>query len=92
MTVLSLLEHPRHTDHLRLRDGSTLTVRLVAPDDGEVPPGRGDLGDDRAPRAAGDARAHSGRRTVDWPVDRASWSGMFRHGSAGGRADSRALR
>ena len=36
MTVLSLLEHPRHTDHLRLRDGSTLTVRLVAPDDGEV--------------------------------------------------------
>jgi RimJ/RimL family protein N-acetyltransferase len=36
MTVLSLLEHPRHTDHLRLRDGSTLTVRLVAPGDGEV--------------------------------------------------------
>jgi RimJ/RimL family protein N-acetyltransferase len=36
MTVLSLLEHPRHTDHLRLRDGSTLTVRLVGPDDGEA--------------------------------------------------------
>ena len=36
MTTLSLLEHPRHTDHLRLRDGSTLTVRLVAPDDGET--------------------------------------------------------
>jgi len=36
MTVLSLLEHPRHTDHLRLRDGTTLTVRLVTPDDGEV--------------------------------------------------------
>jgi GNAT superfamily N-acetyltransferase len=36
MTMLSLLEHPRHTDHLRLRDGSTLTVRLVAPDDGET--------------------------------------------------------
>ena len=36
MTVLSLLEHPRHTDRLRLRDGSTLTVRLVGPDDGEA--------------------------------------------------------
>ena len=36
MTVLSLLEHPRHTDRLRLRDGSTLAVRLVAPGDGEV--------------------------------------------------------
>ena len=36
MTVLSLLEHPRHTDHLRLRDGTTLTVRLVTPHDGEV--------------------------------------------------------
>jgi RimJ/RimL family protein N-acetyltransferase len=36
MTVLSLLEHPRHTDHLRLRDGTTLTVRLVTPDDGEA--------------------------------------------------------
>ena len=36
MTVLSLLEHPRHTDRLRLRDGSSLTVRLVGPDDGEV--------------------------------------------------------
>jgi RimJ/RimL family protein N-acetyltransferase len=33
MTVIHLLEHPRHTDHLRLRDGRTLTVRLVAPDD-----------------------------------------------------------
>jgi RimJ/RimL family protein N-acetyltransferase len=36
MTVLSLLDHPRHTDHLRLRDSSTLTVRLVTPDDGEA--------------------------------------------------------
>jgi RimJ/RimL family protein N-acetyltransferase len=36
MTMLSLLEHPRHTDHLRLRDGTTLTVRLVVPDDGEA--------------------------------------------------------
>jgi RimJ/RimL family protein N-acetyltransferase len=36
MTVIDLLDHPRHTDHLRLRDGSTLTVRLVAPDDGEA--------------------------------------------------------
>jgi len=36
MTILSVLEHPRHIDHLRLRDGKTLTVRLVAPDDGEV--------------------------------------------------------
>jgi RimJ/RimL family protein N-acetyltransferase len=36
MTMLSLLDHPRHTDHLRLRDGTTLTVRLVAPDDGEA--------------------------------------------------------
>ena len=36
MTMLSLSEHPRHTDHLRLRDGTTLTVRLAAPDDGEA--------------------------------------------------------
>jgi RimJ/RimL family protein N-acetyltransferase len=36
MTVTDLLDHPRHTDHLRLRDGTTLTVRLVAPDDGEA--------------------------------------------------------
>ena len=34
MTVMHLLDHPRHTDHLRLRDGRTLTVRLVTPDDG----------------------------------------------------------
>ena len=36
MTALRLSEHPRHIDHLRLRNGSTLTVRLVAPDDGEA--------------------------------------------------------
>jgi GNAT superfamily N-acetyltransferase len=36
MTAISLLEHPRHTDHLRLRDGRTLTVRFVGPDEGEV--------------------------------------------------------
>ena len=36
MTVIHLLEHPRHTDYLRLRDGKTLTVRLVAPDDAET--------------------------------------------------------
>jgi RimJ/RimL family protein N-acetyltransferase len=36
MTALRLSEHPRHTDHLRLRDGGTLTVRLVAPDEGEA--------------------------------------------------------
>jgi RimJ/RimL family protein N-acetyltransferase len=36
MTVTDILDHPRHTDHLRLRDGTTLTVRLVAPDDGEA--------------------------------------------------------
>lgn len=35
MTALGLLDHPYHTDHLRLRDGKTLTVRLVAPDDAE---------------------------------------------------------
>ena len=36
MTDIHQLEHPRHTDHLRLRDGKTLIVRLVAPDDAEV--------------------------------------------------------
>jgi GNAT superfamily N-acetyltransferase len=36
MAVIHLLDHPRHTDHLRLRDGRTLTVRLVARDDGEA--------------------------------------------------------
>lgn len=36
MAVIHLLEHPRHTDHLRLRDGKTLIVRLVAPDDAET--------------------------------------------------------
>jgi GNAT superfamily N-acetyltransferase len=36
MTALRLLDHPHHTDHLRLRDGKTLTVRFVAPDDGET--------------------------------------------------------
>jgi len=36
VTLLSLLEHPRHTDHIRLRDGSTLTVRLVAPTESET--------------------------------------------------------
>jgi len=36
MNGLRLLDHPDHTDHLRLRNGKTLTVRLVAPDDGEA--------------------------------------------------------
>lgn len=36
MSAILLSEHPRHTDHLRLRDGKTLTVRLVAPDDAEA--------------------------------------------------------
>ena len=36
MTVIPLLDHPRHTDHLRLRDGVGLTVRLVTPGDGEA--------------------------------------------------------
>ena len=36
MTELRLSEHPHHIDHLRLSDGRTLTVRLVAPDDGEA--------------------------------------------------------
>ncbi|MGA7071756.1 N-acetyltransferase family protein [Bradyrhizobium sp.] len=36
MTTLRLSEHPNHIDQLRLGDGRTLTVRLVAPDDGEA--------------------------------------------------------
>jgi len=36
MTAISLLEHPRHTDRLRLRDGRTLTVRFVGADEGEA--------------------------------------------------------
>ena len=36
MTEILLSEHPRHTDHLRLRDGKTLTVRFVAADEGEA--------------------------------------------------------
>jgi RimJ/RimL family protein N-acetyltransferase len=36
MTAISLLEHPRHTDHLRLRDGRTVTVRFVGADEGEA--------------------------------------------------------
>ena len=36
MTAISLLEHPRHTDHLRLRDGRTLTVRFIGADEGEA--------------------------------------------------------
>ena len=36
MAAISLLEHPRHTDHLRLRDGRTLTVRFVGADEGEL--------------------------------------------------------
>ena len=36
MTVIDLLDHPRHTDYLRLRDGKMLTVRLVAPSDAEA--------------------------------------------------------
>ncbi|MGB6635690.1 MAG: GNAT family N-acetyltransferase [Bradyrhizobium sp.] len=36
MTELRLSEHPHHIDHFRLSDGRTLTVRLVAPDDGEA--------------------------------------------------------
>jgi GNAT superfamily N-acetyltransferase len=34
MTEFRLSEHPHHIDHFRLSDGRTLTVRLVAPDDG----------------------------------------------------------
>jgi RimJ/RimL family protein N-acetyltransferase len=36
MTALRLLDDPDHTDHLRLRNGKTLTVRFAAPDDGET--------------------------------------------------------
>jgi GNAT superfamily N-acetyltransferase len=36
MSELRLSEHPHHADHLRLRDGRALTVRLVVPDDGEA--------------------------------------------------------
>jgi GNAT superfamily N-acetyltransferase len=36
MTALRLLDHPDHTDHLRLRNGKTLTVRFAAPDDAET--------------------------------------------------------
>jgi RimJ/RimL family protein N-acetyltransferase len=36
MTALRLLEHPFHTDHLRLRNGKTLTVRFAEPDDAET--------------------------------------------------------
>jgi GNAT superfamily N-acetyltransferase len=35
MGALRLVDHPQHTDHLRLRDGRTLTVRFVAPQDAE---------------------------------------------------------
>ena len=34
MTAISRLEHPRHADHLRLRDGRTLTIRFVDADEG----------------------------------------------------------
>jgi len=36
MTALRLLDHPDHADHVRLRNGRTLTVRFVAPGDGET--------------------------------------------------------
>lgn len=36
MTVIDLLDHPGHTDHLRLRGGKTLTVRFVGADEGEA--------------------------------------------------------
>lgn len=36
MTAISISDHPRHTDHLRLRDGKTLTVRFVGTDEGEL--------------------------------------------------------
>ena len=35
MTAIQLLDHPAYTDRLRLRDGRTMTVRFVAPDEGE---------------------------------------------------------
>jgi GNAT superfamily N-acetyltransferase len=36
MTAVRLSAHPRHTDHLRLRDGKNLTVRFVGADEGEA--------------------------------------------------------
>ena len=36
MTAISLPDHPRHTDRLRLRDCKTLTVRFVGADEGEA--------------------------------------------------------
>jgi GNAT superfamily N-acetyltransferase len=36
MPAISLSDHPRHTDRLRLRDGKTLTVRFVGADEGEA--------------------------------------------------------
>jgi GNAT superfamily N-acetyltransferase len=36
MATISLIEQPRHTDHLRLPDGRTLTVRFVGADEGEA--------------------------------------------------------
>jgi RimJ/RimL family protein N-acetyltransferase len=36
MTAIRFLDHPRHTDHLILRDGRTLTLRFVARDDAEA--------------------------------------------------------
>ena len=36
MGALRLAEHPLHTDHLRLRNGNTLTVRFVASNDAEA--------------------------------------------------------
>ena len=36
MGALLLADHPRHTDNLRLRDGKTLKVRFVRPDDAEA--------------------------------------------------------
>jgi GNAT superfamily N-acetyltransferase len=35
MATISVLEHSRHTDHLRLRDGRTLIVRFIGADEGE---------------------------------------------------------
>jgi GNAT superfamily N-acetyltransferase len=35
MSTLRLLDQPHYTDHLRLRDGTTLTVRFAASDDAE---------------------------------------------------------
>jgi hypothetical protein len=36
MPAISLSDHPRHTDLLRLRDGKTLIVRFVGADEGEA--------------------------------------------------------